>query len=380
MAEETYGHTPAKKMFDQKDVYGIGPDEERRSHQPIRLGIIGGGGVAQSKHIPAITRLRTIWEPVELCAVSSLDEQSGRKIEKIVGCRWYRDAAQMLDKEKLDGAIVCSPDDLHVEHGTACLDAGLHVLVEKPISRSLVAAQKMCARADELGAVLMTGSNKRMSPPYRRAQRFVTDGPVSSPAMLVGKFNLGYDYVELLEGGTIHLFDLSRFFMGDVQSVSAVGVNKYRSTRPPYPIDNAIITLRFASGSIGVLYTSSTALSLKPWERVEIYGNNAWLAVEDQSELILYDSEEGPAKSWRPLFPHTLVFDEEFGGFMSQIENFLQAIRRKETPIATGWDGYRAFELVVAAHLSMHRGESIALPLDPAEADADYMAALKAQT
>jgi hypothetical protein len=60
----------------------------------------------------------------------------------------------------------------------------------------------------------MTVSNKRYSPPYRRAVQFVIIGPITEPALFVGKFNLGYDYVHLLEQGTIHLFDLTRFFHG----------------------------------------------------------------------------------------------------------------------------------------------------------------------
>jgi predicted dehydrogenase len=132
-----------------------------------------------------------------------------------------------------------------------------------------------------------------------------------------------------------------------------------------------MISFEFASGSVGQLYTTSSAVSLKPWERVEIYGDKAWLAVEDQYELRLYDSEEGPAKSWRPVIPNTLIFDEEFGGFMGLVENFLQVIRGVEKPLVTGWDGQRAYELDVAALISLGRKEAVRLPLDPAGADAE---------
>jgi hypothetical protein len=59
--------------------------------------------------------------------------------------------------------------------------------------------------------------------------------------------------------------------------------------------------------------------------------------------LILYDEEEGPAKHWRPVIPNTLIFDEEFGGFLGMIENFLQAARGVEQPLVTGWDGHRSY-------------------------------------
>jgi predicted dehydrogenase len=190
--------------------------------------------------------------------------------------------------------------------------------------------------------------------------------------MFAAKFNLGYDYViHMLEAGTIHVLDLARYFMGDVARLSALGVNKYGRNQGKYPFDNAMLSFEFCSGSVGQLYTSSSAISLKPWERVEIYGEKAWLAVEDQYELWLYDSEQGPAQSWRPVVPNTLLFDEEFGGFMGLIENFLEVIRRKESPLVTGWDGHRAYELNVASLLSLHRQAPVSLPLNPEAADAE---------
>lgn len=369
--KETYGHTPVEKMFDQGDVYGVGCDEERASRRAVRLGIIGAGGVAVSKHLPAVWRLKTVWEPVELAAICRRDERAGRALAEMYGCRWYAGHRRMLEEERLDGVLVSGPDRLHAGHAAACVEAGLPVLVEKPISRSLVESASLCRLAEERGVPLMTVSNKRCSPPYRRARRFVVEGPVENPVMFSGKFTLGYDYVDLLESGTVHLFDLARFFMGDVEALAAWGGGFHGLNRRPYPVDNAVIQLRFASGAVGSLLTSSTAVSLKPWERVEIYGRKCWLAVEDQYELLLYDSEEGPAKSWKPVMPNTLLFDEEFGGFTGLIENFLQVIRGVEEPVVTGWDGHRALELCAATHISLHRGEPVSLPLDPEEADAE---------
>lgn len=369
MAEDTYGHTPARKAFELWDVYGVGYDEERASRRPIRLGVIGAGGVTQSKHLPAIWRLKTVWEPIEVPAIVKRTEREGRRIAEMYGCRWYAGYQEMLEHEELDGVIVASPDDSHFEHTMACLERGLHVLVEKPITRSLVHSKAMCELADERGLVLMTVANKRYSPPYRRAKRLIAEGPVSNPALYVAKFNLGYDYVWILEQGTIHIFDITRYLMGDVKSVFALGVDKYHRNLLGYPMDNLTMSLEFTSGSVGTVYSSATALSFKPWERVEVYANKKWLAVEDQFELILYDEEEGPAKHWRPIIPNTLLFDEEFGGFMGMIENFTQAIRGAEKPIATGWDGHRAYEINIAAHLSMHRRGAVELPLNAKEAD-----------
>ena len=369
MPEMTYGHSPYKKMFDNADVYGIGYDEARAAKRKVRLGIIGFGGVALSKHIPAIARLRAVWEPVELAAVCSRGRRSGMRAEEIYGARWYGDAEEMLDGEELDGVIVCSPDALHYEHAVKCLERGIHVLVEKPLTDSLSSSKALCEKADETGRVLMTVSNKRFSPPYLRVKAFLTDGTIPDPGMFVTKFNLGYDYVNILEGGTVHVLDLMRYFMGDVKTLSAVGSKKYSFNKTGYPFDNAVAAVTFESGAVGTVYTSNSALSLKPWEVVEIYGEKKWLRVDDQYTLTLYDDETGPAKSWTPVMPNTLLFDEEFGGFMGLIQNFADSIRGMERPLVTGYDGLKARELVSAFHIAAATGEKITLPLDCGLAD-----------
>jgi predicted dehydrogenase len=374
--ENTYGHTPLRKAFDG-DVYGVGYDPKRASRRQIRLAIIGAGGVAQSKYFPAVARLRMIWEPVAIVAFATRNDEQARKIESTYCTRYYPDYRRMLEQEEIDGVLVLGPDELHAVHAIAALESGRHVLVEKPIARSLVEAQRMCRLAEERGLRMMTVANKRYSPPYRRAKLLIESGALADPAMFVGKFNLGYTYVDLFESGAIHLFDLARYLMGEVAAVNCIGVNKYAGNRRKYPIDNAVATFEFTSGAVGSLCTSASALSLKPWERVEVYGNHAWLAVEDQRDLLVYRSEEGPEERWSPVVPNTLLFDEEFGGFMGILENFAQAIRREEEPLVTGWDGYRAYELNVACHLSLARKARVSLPLEPSSADAEALVWLK---
>lgn len=368
--EDTYGHTPARKALELGDVYGVAPDADRSTRRPLSIGFIGAGPVVQSKHWPAVKRLQTIWEPVSVTAFALRTAEQARKVESVFGGRWYPDYRRMIEKEKLDGVIVCSSDDSHREHTCACLEKGIPVLVEKPIARSLRDSLAMCTLADSKGVTLMTVANKRYSPPYRRAKKLVAEGPVTNPAMAVAKFNLGYDYVDLFESGTVHIFDMVRWLMGDVSSVRCVGLDRYHRNRRRFPVDNAVCQLEFVSGAVGAIYTSSTALSFKPWERVEIYGDHAWLDVDDQCRLTLHDSELDGSRVWAPVVPNTLMFDEEFGGFMGMIENFLQCIRGAEGPLATGWDGHRAYEVLVASELSLARGgEVVQLPLDPAMAD-----------
>jgi predicted dehydrogenase len=221
-------------------------------------------------------------------------------------------------------------------------------------------------------------ANLRFSPPFRRARQFLSSlEGFSAERALLGKMHLGYDYVDLLEGATVHLFDLTRFLLGDVVEVRARGLGRVEGAHR-YPCRQAVVSLDFGPAGAAQLFTSASALSLKPWLRVEVHGQGTWLVVDDVFKLVLYDSATGPAKVWKPVLANTLLFDEEFGGYLPQLEHFLQVVRGQEQSSVTPMDGYRAVELITATHLAMASGEAVPLPLDPNEADAE-LALLRSQ-
>jgi predicted dehydrogenase len=375
---DVYGHTPLEKMFAGADVYGVGYDQHRAGRRPLRLGMIGAGGVAQSKWLPALARLRTLWDPVELVGVADPREDQGQKVGRLHGCRWYRHHRQLLSEEKPDAVVIASPDGVHAEHAQDALEAGVAALVEKPFCTSLAEAERLCRLSAATGAPLMPVANLRFSPPFRRARQFVANlEGFSAEAVLLGKMHLGYDYVDLLEGATVHLFDLARFLRGDVVEVRARGLGRAEGAHR-YPCRQAAISLDFGPAGVAQLFTSASALSLKPWLRIEVHGQGTWLVVDDVFELVLYDSETGPAKVWKPVLANTLLFDEEFGGYVPQLEHFLQVVRGEEEPTVTPMDGYRAVELITATHLAMASGNAVPLPLEATGADAD-LALLRSQ-
>jgi predicted dehydrogenase len=343
-------------MFERGDVYRVAFDEERAARPPLRLAILGAGGVAQAKYLPALALLRTRWEPVELVALSTLDARQGEKLARLWGAPAYADSGALLREHAPDAVLVTSSDDAHAELALAALEAGAHVLVEKPIARTLADAAAMCRAAEAGGRVLLTTCNKRFSPPYAEARRLLDAGAVPRPSLFGAKFTLGYGYVDLLASGTVHLFDLARFFMGDVASVSA--------TAAAAGGENAVVTLAFASGAAGAIVTSAGALSLHAWERVEVFGNGAWLAVEDQSTLTLHPAEYEPARVWAPVVPSTLVSAEEWGGYVGLLDEFLAAARGADPTTTAAWDGYSALELVLATRRSLAEGHPVGLPLE----------------
>jgi predicted dehydrogenase len=350
-----FGHTAFEAAIEQGDVYGIRPDERRAGKRLLKVGLAGCGGVAQAKWLPAIRYLQTRSEPVAIAGVADPDAATRNKVGALYAAPAYASLDEMLRQARPDLVLVLSFDDSHAAVARAALAAGIPALVEKPLSRSLAEAEALCEFAAERRVMLASVANKRFSPPYALAQALVREGRLkSAPTVFSGKFTLGYPYVDILESGTIHMLDLALWFMGPLVRVHAFGRFDANGR-----LESAVVNMAFASGAIGSIVTSAAALSFKPWERVEIVGRNAMLAVEDQWELVLYDEETGPAKSWRPVMPNTLMHDEQFGGYAGLLENVLDAIRGLVPLNASGRDGAAAVGLVEAIHASIRSGTAV---------------------
>jgi predicted dehydrogenase len=361
-----YGHTSFEVAFERGDVYGVKDHVARSAKRPLRIGVVGCGGVAQAKWLPAIRRLQTIGEPLALAGLVDSDEEVRRKVGPLWCAPAFDSLAALLASGKPDIILVTTADEAHVPVASDAVRAGIPCLVEKPLARALADACGLCELAEKSGVLLAGVANKRFSPPYAQAKAIIEDGGLKSPPRLFqGKFTFGYRDVDLLESGTVHMFDLALWFMGPAARVHAIGT--FAGAAPSGKLESAVISLAFASGAIGSVTTSATALSFKPWERVEIFGRNAMLHVEDQFDLTLYDEETGPAKTWRPAIPNTLMFDESFGGYVGLLENVLDAIRGVDALRSTGRDAAAAVELIEAAKLSLASGGPIDLPLASAE-------------
>lgn len=352
-----FGHTGREAAFTRRDVYDVSNKAERAAKRPLRVAIAGCGGVAQAKWIPAVRRLQTIGEPVSFCGVSDPDQAAAEKAAQLAGARAYADLAALIAEERPDLVLVLAADHAHAVLAREAIDAGVACLVEKPLARAADDAAALARYAEERGVLLAAVANKRFSPPYALAKALIDEGRLNSaPTLFTGKFTLGYPYVDLLEGGTVHLLDLMRWFMGPVRRVHARGLHHADGR-----LKSAVISFGFASGAIGTIMTSAAGLSFKPWERVEIFGDGVFLVVDDQFETTLFDDEMGPAQSWRPSIPNTLMFDESFGGYVGLIANLLDAVRGIVPLAATAKDGAAAIRLIDAIYRSLASDSEITL-------------------
>lgn len=353
-----FGHTGYDAAFRRGDVYAVAADPVRARKRPLAIGIAGAGGVAQAKWIPAIRRLQTMGEPISIVGVADPREDLVTKAAMLAGAAAYASAAALLGQARPDLLLVLTADAAHAPVANEAISRGIACLVEKPLSPNFAEAAELVHYAKARNVLLAAVANKRFSPPYALAKELIARRTLhGAPTVFTGKFTLGYPYVDILAGGTVHLLDLMLWLMGPVARLHARGI--YRDGRGGGDLASAVVSFAFLSGAIGTIMTSAAALSFKPWERVEIIGRNAFLVVDDQIETILFDDETGPAKSWRPTIPNTLMFDEVFGGYCGLLDNVLDALRGLVPLDPTGADGAAAVGLIEAIRRSLDEGAEI---------------------
>ena len=351
-----FGFTPAWAAQDKYQVKSDGGADR----EPLRLGIVGLGGVALGKHIPAINRLRETGAAVEIVAAAETDDAVRAKCARLHGFNCYRDFLEMFDREKLDAIeVLTDPGESRLAVLGEAVLRGFHLFVEKPflflglhrLDESIDRAREIVADARSRQIVVATGFVKRFSPPYMVAKQQIDAGAIGEPSLVAIKMCQGWSKNILLEGQACHVLHVALWLAGPISEVHAYAVNRFAEAG--YPFDNIVVNVKFRSGAIGTFYFNSSSPSLKPWERVEVFGNKKWLEVEDGCKVVLHDSETGPSKVWAPVIPHTLMFDEEFGGFTGEISAFLDAVRgNREAPVS-GEDGIDALHLARMIHLSI---------------------------
>jgi predicted dehydrogenase len=141
----------------------------------VRVGVVGGGLVAQAEHLPYLSALR------DRFALAALAEPS-RTVREALGARYgigglHADYRAMLDAGGLDAVVVCSPAGTHAEIVLEALDAGLHVLVEKPMCITLADADAIVAERDRTGKVVQVGTMKRYDPAVEAMLEALPDSP-----------------------------------------------------------------------------------------------------------------------------------------------------------------------------------------------------------
>lgn len=363
--------------------------------ETIRFGVVGikGRGGKLAQEVEAI-------EEASLAAVADLDEDAAEAVASDSGASVYTDYEKMISEAELDAAIVATPHQFHASMGVACLEAGLHTFLEKPIANTVSEADRLVDAASSRSLVLGIGHNYRTFPGNIAMKELVEEiAPVHRVfwQWLDTRQESYYDRDvwrctwEGAGGGvlmnqTSHDLDLLCWMIGQPVEVSAmIGNWGHRAEIE----DTAIANIRFASGAAANVQFGMCDRSLNYRQvagdggAVELrHERNSNVTVPDQLRIATYgtpmrafiEGSDGdtstPNVSWRD------VAVQGKAGFGPIIPDFVSAIREGRDPVTSGASARVTLELINGIILSSFEKRAVTLPVDRAAYD-DLFDALK---
>ena len=143
--------------------------------EKVRLGIIGCGGIANGKHLPALKKIKEV-ELVAFCDIIVERAEKAAKEYGVEGAKAYEDFNEMLKNEKLDVVHVCTPNNVHAPASIAAMEAGCHVMCEKPMAKNVEQAQAMLDAQKRTGMKLTIGYQNRFNPESQFVKRACDNG------------------------------------------------------------------------------------------------------------------------------------------------------------------------------------------------------------
>ncbi|MBM3236196.1 Gfo/Idh/MocA family oxidoreductase [Candidatus Poribacteria bacterium] len=331
----------------------------------LKVGIVGCGGIGLIH-----SRAYQSHPRAQLVCVCDIVKEKADARAKMLGVKAYYSIKEMLANEDLDAIGVITADHLHFAPTMEVLDAGKHVLVEKPLSLNIYEAEQMVAKAEEKGVQLAIDYNRRYARPYLKAKEYVDNGLIGKLAYVMMKLSQGGPassakgpYYLLFELET-HAFDMMRHFGGDIIEVSAQMAAPRAAEVPAgetVVYTSIAISVKFANEAVGTLMASWDSAFTHPIELFEVCGRKGYLQVENIVEgvkLFLHDDQT--VRSWKPSIFATgeLTFEKIFE---NRVHAFVDDILNNRTPYPTGLDGLKALQVVQAAIDSFEQRKTVRL-------------------
>jgi UDP-N-acetyl-2-amino-2-deoxyglucuronate dehydrogenase len=347
--------------------------------QKIKTAIIGTGKVA---HIFAAA-LKSLPES-DFIAVASRTPERARQFADQYAAKSYDTVEQMIRDSGVEAVCICTPHPQHADPAIACINAGIHVLVEKPLASTVEDCDRIIDVARQHNVTVGTVSQRRFYAPSQRIRTAIDAGKIGQPILgtvtMYGWRDEKYYKSDPWrgswkgEGGGVlinqapHQLDLLLWYMGPIAELMGYWAN----LNHPYieVEDTAIASIRFKSGALGqILVTNSANPAL--YGRVQINGSNgASIGVQTDGGTMFVPGmskiTEPPINDiWTiPGEEHLLEqWKKEDGAFFNsidpiahyhglQIHDFLDAVRNKRPPLITAEDGKRTVELFTALYRS----------------------------
>jgi len=342
--------------------------------KPIRVGIIGTGGIATAAHIPSYQKV----EGVEVIAACDIIESVAKEVAEKFGIpKIYTDYRKMLQKEELDAVSVCTPNYVHKDPTIAALKAGVHVLCEKPIGMNAKEGAAMVTASRETGKKLQIGYCSRFGSGPQALKRFIDAGELgeiyyarTQALRRRGIPGWGVFGQKDKQGGGplidigVHILDLTLWLMGHPKPVAASGqcYTKFGTRKDVIGLmgqwdtetftveDFAVGLVRFDNGATLSIESSFAANIEKDIFSAAILGTEG--GCQTHPPMIFKEEH----KTLTDVKPYGL---KDVDIYLAEIQAFIDAIRSDTEVLIPGEDGLMVAKIMDAIYKSSDLGKEV---------------------
>lgn len=300
----------------------------------IRTAVIGAGylGRFHAQKYAALPQ-------VDLLAVVDTDAEARDRVAREVGCEAVADYRSLLGK--VDAVSVVTPTPLHHRVSMDFLEAGAHVLVEKPITSTMDQARELVATAARRGRVLQVGHLERFNPAILAIEGLL-DRPRFVESNRLAPFKPRGTDVSVVLDLMIHDIDLIQNIVNSpVESIDAVGAPVFTDE-----IDIANARIRFENGCVAD--ATASRISMKSERKLRVFQADAYLSIDLQQKVLtmVRKGSGAPQAGVPPVEINEQSFDPG-DALRDEIVSFLECIETGRRPVVSGEDGLQALETAI---------------------------------
>lgn len=336
--------------------------------EELAIGVIGLGIIGR-QHVERFAAPDT---PARLAGVFDTNEALVEEFAQAHGVPGVNSVEALLALEDLDAVVIAVPSGLHKDLTIAALQAGKHVLLEKPIEISVAAADEILQAARQAGKVLSVVSQRRFAPANQFIKQFIDDGGlgrITSAAIEVPLWrtqeyydSAGWRGTWAMDGGGalmnqgVHLVDLALWLLGDVEEVYAhTGLLAHERIEVE---DTVTITARLKSGAF-MTFLATTAAFAPPQIRVNIMGDKGTI-VTVKEQITHFETVDGPQEAAieNPDLEALGITESEYIQ-RQQLADFVNATRNGTSALVTPEQARNAVAFIEAVYESGRTGKPV---------------------
>jgi predicted dehydrogenase len=335
------------------------------ARKTLRMGLVGVGAAAQVSHIPVLKRM----EDVELVALCDRDgEKAARVATKFSVARSTNRLDDLLADDEIDAIDICTPNFLHAPMATAALEAGKHVLCERPLARSAEEARAMVKAARKADRILMCSVAHRFRPDAQLLRRFVDKGDLGQIFLAKAgwlRLRTQWDSDEWRAqkresgGGVVldlgfHMLDLALWVLGS-PAVESVTASVHRLKKGEVE-DSATAFLRLEGGATLSLELTWGLLMEKDFNYLNLFGSGGAALL---NPFRVHKGMHGTLVNVTPALD--TARNQYKQSIEAQIDHFADALRKGHKPMGEAEEILPVMELMDAIYRSADQGKEVKL-------------------